>query len=273
MSDMPPIAILAGGGTLPELLAQAASKSREVVIVSFGRSLPWAEGLDQFVVEFEKPGALFRALKGRGISDVVFAGYMTRPELNPIRFDVTMWKLAGLLLPALKSGDDITLRTILAMFEERGFRILSAQDVAPDLLVNRNMKSNHKLSAQDRRDIDRGVEILKSMSAADVGQGCVVSNGLCLGMETIQGTNAMLDFVAKNKTSKGGVFIKAPKIDQDQRVDMPTVGPETIKAAANAKLNGVALIENGALVIDRSEIIDLANKNGLFITVLHAGLL
>ncbi|MEM7242077.1 MAG: UDP-2,3-diacylglucosamine diphosphatase LpxI [Pseudomonadota bacterium] len=273
MSEAERIAILAGEGDLPKLLADVASKCLDVTVVSFGNPLEWASAYDEVVLPFEKPGMLFKALKSRNISKVVFAGGMTRPNLDFKKFDFTMWTLAGLLLPALKSGDDHTLRAILALFERRGFQVVSAQEIAPDLLVDKKMASAQKLTVQDKRDIDRGIDILKSLAAADVGQGCVVSGGVCLGVETIQGTNALLDFVAQHKRDKGGVFVKAPKTGQDKRVDMPTIGPETIKQVAKAGLHGIALIENGALVIDKEKVTALAQKHGLFITVLHEGLL
>ena len=177
------------------------------------------------------------------------------------------------LLPALKRGDDATLREVLKLFEDRGFRVISAQEIAPELQATTKMKINAKLTAQDHRDIDRGLDILKGLSAADIGQGCVVANGLCLGVETIQGTEAMLGFAGKGKSKKGGVFIKAPKHGQDRRVDMPTIGVDTVRQVAKAGLNGIALIEDGALVLDRAKVAKAANEAGIFITVLHKGLL
>jgi len=273
MSEKDRIAILAGGGALPIHLAEKIEATSAPFIVSFGKHPNWASKYDHIRVEYERPGKIFQALKDRHISKLVMAGHMQRPNLKPLKFDLTMWKLAAKLLPALKSGDDHSLRVILELFEKRGYEIVAAHDVAPDLLVKKQMQAKKKLSAQDHKDIDRAISILASLSEVDIGQGCVVANGLCLGVETLQGTDAMLEFVKYHKTKKGGVFVKAPKTGQDRRVDMPTIGTETIKQVAAAKLNGIALIEDGALMLDRDAVFKAADSAGLFITVLHKNLL
>ena len=267
------IALLAGGGDLPTRLAERMRDTNKPFIVTFEDTPNWVTSYDHLTVAFERPGQIFRALRERGIKDVVMAGHMSRPSLNPFKFDLTMWGLAARLLPALKSGDDHSLRVILALFENRGYNIHGAHQIAPELLVKKDMQTKTKLTPQDRKDIDRAVNILGALSDADIGQGCVVAAGLCLGVETIQGTDAMLRFVAANKSKKGGVFVKAPKANQDRRVDMPTIGAETIKQVLDAGLNGIALIEDGALVLDRQEVCAAADKAGLFITVLHKDLL
>ena len=123
-------------------------------------------------------------------------------------------------------------------------------------------------SDQNLADAARGAQILTTLAPLDLGQGCVVASGLCLGIETLQGTDALLDFVAQTPAHlhrTAGVFIKAPKVGQDLRVDMPAIGPETVKHVAEAGLAGIALAAERVLILDRVRTLGLAASLGVFI--------
>ena len=109
------------------------------------------------------------------------------------------------------------------------------------------------------------------MGALDIGQGVVVEGGHVLGIETLQGTEALLDFVATTqsslRSSQGGVLVKRPKAHQDMRVDVPTIGPQTIQQVANAGLSGLVISPENVLVLEREKTIFLAKSLGIFIWV------
>jgi DUF1009 family protein len=126
------------------------------------------------------------------------------------------------------------------------------------------------------RDIERADQLLKTLSPLDVGQGVVVENGLVLGIETLQGTDALLSFVAGTSPQLrgpiGGVFVKRPKAGQDLRVDMPTIGPATIDQVAKAGLSGIVISPDACVVVDVHQTIERANTHGIFIAVAEATL-
>lgn len=273
------IAIVAGQGSLPEKLAKKITQNTQrCVIVQFPNvELDWAHEYDCVPAQFEKPKALFKTLKALGINKIVFAGGMKRPKLNPLKFDMTLLKLTPTLMPAMKSGDNTTLELITTIFEDHGFEIVSAQDILPELLVQTGILTVKAPSDADKKDVTRGAQIISAMAVADVGQACVVAQGLCLGMETIQGSDALLNWVGqsadkfKHDPNGGqGVFVKLPKLGQDLRVDLPTIGLDTIQAVSNAGLAGIVVQENGVLFLDQSDCIALADKLGLFIWVKEA---
>ena len=120
----------------------------------------------------------------------------------------------------------------------------------------------------DRRDIERASAIARALGQADVGQGVVVAGGICLGLETIQGTDAMLDFVARTEAGlrrKAGVLFKAPKPGQDWRTDLPVIGPETLLAAHRAGLNGIAVEAGGVMILQIETVRAEADRLGLFV--------
>lgn len=270
---LPNLAIVAGTGALPKQLAEhCKSINRPYHIVQFqGIDLDWLTDDHIITARYEKPNALFKALKARDCTQIVFAGAMQRPKLTPLKFDVKLMKLAPTLLPALKSGDDGTLRMIASIFESEGFEILAAHDILDSLMVSAGTLTQASPSAQDQSDIDRGFAILNTLSNADIGQACVVGQGLCLGVETIQGSDALLSFVGNTKApflvndTAQGVFVKAPKTNQDNRMDMPTIGPNTIQSVADAGLSGIAIQAGRVQILDQETCVDLANTLGLFI--------
>ncbi len=268
------LAIVTGAGALPRLLAdECVRRGQDYVLVLFGGFQPdWVAGHPQIAVAFEKPGILFKELAKAGARHVVFAGAMQRPELNPMRFDLKFLKIAPSLLPALKSGDDVTLRVIGTIFESENIEIIAAHSLLESLVAGAGQLGKHAPNAADRADIQRGFAIARALGAQDVGQGTVVAQGLCLGAESIQGTDAMLEFIAATGEAfrpdpKGGkgVLCKAPKPGQDWRVDMPAIGPQTLENAAKAGLAGVAVQAGGVLILGLEETVTRADDLGLFL--------
>ncbi|MCP5085495.1 MAG: LpxI family protein [Rhodobacteraceae bacterium] len=269
-----PLAIVSGDGDLPKLLAEDCRRQgRDYVVVLFAGFEPdWAQGHPQIKATFERPAALFKALKEAGCAHVAFAGSMQRPKLNPLKFDWKFLKLAPTLLPALKSGDDVTLRTINAIFEAEELEIVAPHQLLESLLAPEGVLTKAQPLPDDLADMERGFAIARALGETDVGQGVVVAQGLCLGAESIQGTDAMLGFVAqtasefKTDVKAGrGVLCKAPKPGQDWRVDLPAIGPQTLENTARAGLAGVAVQAGGVLILDRDKTVAKADELGLFL--------
>lgn len=256
------LAILAGGGALSVRLAQAVP---DAVQISFS-GVPHELGSGAKEHAFEKLGTLFDALKADGVTEIVMAGAMSRPPLNPAEFDATMMGLAPRLMMAMQVGDDAILKLVVEIFEEQGFVVKGAHEVDPSLTAQAGCLTQTPLSKTQQSDADRAVDILSALSPLDVGQGVVVENGLCLGIETLQGTDALLGFVAETEAHlrKGaGVFVKAPKRGQDLRVDMPTIGPDTIRAVQAAKLSAIVIASGAVIILERAETLALANDAGI----------
>jgi len=272
---MEKIGIIAGAGVLPRLVAEdCAKRGHDYIIVQFsGIDLAWLEGHPSLSAAFEKPGKLFKSLKKAGVATVTMGGAMGRPRLNPLRFDATGLRLAPVVMNAMKSGDNSTLKIVAALFEAEGFRVIGVHEAMPDLLASEGMPTKAQPSDEDRKDADRAAEIVSALGAVDVGQGAVVAQGLCLGLESLQGTDAMLRLVAENparlpdKKGSKGVLLKRPKPGQDMRLDMPAIGPDTFTAAAAAGLSGVVVQAGQTLVLGRAETVARADELGLFLWV------
>lgn len=268
------LAIVAGDGDLPRLLAEHCTfTGREYIVILFAGFLPaWVENRPIFKADFEKPSRMFKMLEEGGFGYVTFAGAMQRPQLNWTKFDLKFWRFAPKLIPAIKSGDDVTLRAITAIFEAEGIQIIGAHDVLENLLAPSGIQTVTKMTKVDWADVKRGMDIAQALGRLDVGQGAVVAGGICLGVESIQGTDAMLSFVCQtgeqfrlHPEGAKGVLCKVPKPGQDWRVDLPSIGVATMVSAANAGLAGVAVQAGGVLVLGLEKTVAKADELGLFL--------
>ncbi len=242
------IALIAGAGDLP---AELAAELEAPLVCAMAGTAPDGLAVDvSWHVERLVP--FLRDLGARGVETVVMAGAVNRPRLDPSLFDRETASLVPDLLAAMQKGDDGALRWVIGLIEEFGLRVAGLAEVAPGLLATEGFLAGPEPSAALRADATRARTILQTMGPLDLGQGCVVARGLCLGVETLYGTDAMLADVARNRPTrepqKGGVLVKRAKPGQDLRVDLPTIGPATIAAAQAAGVAGIA-VEAGKVVI------------------------
>jgi hypothetical protein len=211
-----------------------------------------------------------RGMEDRGITRVVFGGAVTRPRLDPSLFDPDTAQLVPQLMAAMQGGDDATLRVVVEIFEGFGLRVVGVPDVAPGLVPGPGFLTG-QVTPVDERDAARAAAIVAALGAVDVGQGCVVQQGLCLAVEALPGTDAMLAGVAglgalRPDGARGrGLFYKAAKPGQDMRMDLPTIGPDTVHAVAAAGLGGIVWQAGGVICLDRGGMIALADQAGLFL--------
>lgn len=260
-------AVIAGQGRLPALLVAALKAPLVAAMQGFA-----PQGLHpDTVFRVERLVPFLHHLLDQGVTRVVFAGAVRRPQLDPALFDPATAQLVPHLLAAMQAGDDAALRAIIAIFEDYGLAVVGAADVVPDLVPGPGLLCGTPTEG-DARDAARAATIVAAIGAADVGQGAVVAQGLCLAVEALPGTNAMLDFVAATAAGlrpdpKGarGLLFKAPKPRQDLRVDLPALGPETVARVARAGLAGIAWQAGGVLLLDRAAMIADAQAAGLFL--------
>ncbi|ARE38301.1 hypothetical protein RGUI_0160 [Rhodovulum sp. P5] len=269
-------ALIAGRGALPAHLARALAASGAPFLIAQieGFEMDNPEGLPVETFALERLAILFDLLHDRGMTRVAMAGAVTRPRLEPERIDPKTAMLLPKILPMLGQGDDATLRAVIALFEDDGFTVVGADAIAPDLLPEAGVLTATAPGAADERDAARAADIVAKLGAADIGQGAVVAQGLCLAVETLPGTDAMLDWVAEvagacrpDPAGPRGVFFKGPKPGQDRRVDLPTIGPATVEAAHRAGLAGVVIEADGVLVLEPEKARALADELGLFLWV------
>ena len=272
------IAIISGSGSLPRLLSEALlTQNKSHALVYFSNQAPcWAAKTSHMIsAEFEKIGKLFGELKAGNFNNIVFAGGIQRPKINLSNADDKFLSFAKKILPAMKAGDNKILDLIVEIFVHEGFEVMGSENIIPSLLNSGGVLTINKPKKQDFADIERAQLIVNAIGSVDVGQAAVVSNGVCFGSETIQGTEEMLRFVKNTKQKfhissslQNGILYKGPKPGQNLLIDLPTIGPDTILQLKDAGLNGIAIKKNGVYILEREKVISIANKNKLFVAAL-----
>lgn len=258
-------AVIAGQGALAPAVIAALDAPPVYALDGFA-----PEGVEAASFRLERLVPFLDSLLDQDVSRVVFAGAIRRPRLEPDLFDARTAQLVPRIMMAMQSGDDGALRAVLDVFEDHGLRVASVAEIAPDLIPGPGVLAGDP-SPADRRDAARAALILDTLGPLDVGQGAVVAQGQCLAVETLPGTAAMLEFAARHgdlRPDPGGargVFFKAPKPGQDMRIDLPTLGPDSVAQAAAAGLAGIAWAAGGVILLDRAEAVGRADAAGLFL--------
>jgi len=258
------LALIAGAGALPAALIAALPERPLICALGdfAGADMP---------LRLERLVPTLRALQDQGVTEVVFAGAVQRPRLDPALFDGATAQLVPRLIHAMQAGDDATLREIIAIFEEFDLTIRAIPDLAPDLLPGAGLLTG-ALTDRDEADATRAASIVAALGGVDVGQGACVAQGQCLAVETLPGTDAMLLAVAglpsalRPVPARGrGLFYKAAKPGQDRRIDLPTIGPQTLDLVGKAGLGGVAFQAGSVICLDLPQMVLDAERLGLFL--------
>jgi DUF1009 family protein len=263
------LGILAGGGPFPGQVAAAAQAAgRHVFVVAF-EDFADPDVIGAYPHTYARLGAAGRILallRKNNVTDLVLVGPVRRPSLFDLRPDFEGTKIMARIGRAAFSGDDGLLAAIVRVFAEEGFNVIGAHDIIGSALGPSGVLTRATPDAQARIDIQRGVEIVAALGRADVGQACIVQQGIALAVEAIEGTDQMLARAAAlARPGPGGVLVKMAKPGQDRRADMPAIGPRTIEAAHAAGLRGVAYEAGGTLLTDRAACIQAADRAGLFL--------
>jgi UDP-2,3-diacylglucosamine hydrolase len=275
-----PIGLVAGRGELPAQVAEGARASGRGVFVARlkGFEEPGLEHYPGTVIGLGELGKLIRTFKAEGCRDVVFAGIVARPDFSALKVDWRGAKLLPRVLKVAREGDDALLRLILSELEGEGFSILGADEVARHLLAGEGLIAGVDPDETAIADIERARQIAVEIGRLDVGQGCVVCNGLVLAVEAQEGTDAMLARCAElpeplrgSPDAPRGVLVKVPKPIQTRKIDLPTLGLATLEGVQRAGLAGVAVEAGGALVIGREDVDAFARRHGLFVLGLPPG--
>lgn len=247
-------AILAGKGALPGLLLQAD----DARVVGF-QGVPVDVPVD-IPARFEQLGTLFETLRADGVTEVCLAGAMARPPLDPVAFDPLTASKMPRLMAAMGRGDDALLRAVIGVIEEAGFAVIAAHVIRDDLVAEPGVLAGQQMVGSDAK---RARTVLDALGPLDVCQAAVAAKGQIIGIETLQGTDAMLAFIEQTMPGSGGVLVKRPKSGQDLRVDMPSIGPDTVHNAARAGLKGIEVAPGEVLLLDQPAILKACAQTGM----------
>ena len=270
-----PVGVIAGGGAMPFAVAEqlAARGISPVLFALKGACDPVrAEKFRHHWISVGQVGRATRLFREEGCRDLIFIGSLVRPALSEIRLDLGTLRVLPHVMTAFRGGDNHLLSGVGRILETQGFRMVGIKDVAPGLLMPEGSITRTAPSASATADIARGREVLDALGPFDIGQAAIVIDGHVVAVEDIEGTDGLLARVARLREagrirakSGHGVLVKAPKIGQDLRYDLPTIGTRTVEGAAKAHLAGIAVIAGNTIAADAQDMIEAADRAGLFV--------
>jgi hypothetical protein len=271
---MTKLGLIAGGGSLPVEIAEHCGRSGRPLFVIRLKGFAGAElapyaGAEVGIAEL---GKCFKALKRAGCQAICLAGNVSRPDFTALLPDLRGLAVLPAAIAAARKGDDALLRMLIGEFEKEGFAVEGAHEVMDDLGLGPGPLGRVAPTPDQMADVERALEVARTIGGLDVGQAAVVCRGLVLAVEAAEGTDAMLARVAGlpeqirgRPGAAAGVLAKAPKPIQETRVDLPTIGPATVHAVAAAGLAGIVGEAGRLLVLDREAVTTLADELGVFI--------
>lgn len=266
------IGILAGGKSLPIEIAESL-KTRGVpvhIVALEGEAGDAIERYSPAWVNWGQIGKIIASFKKADCEKIVIAGSVKRPDLATVQPDFGLLRALPTVLKLIRvGGDDAILRGVIAYLQRFDLEIIGVAEVAPELLLPIGRFAGPAERFTDLSDIGLGFGVLKALAPFDVGQAVVVSAGRVLAIEAAEGTDRMLERLTVQRhrqlhdaqSIERGFLIKAPKAGQDLRVDLPAIGPQTVRAVAAADLNGIAVEGKRVLALERSELAGLAKTH------------
>ncbi|WP_307718697.1 LpxI family protein [Azospirillum sp. B4] len=262
------LGILAGGGDLPgRLVDTCRAMGRDVFVVTLeGQGAIVPPDVPQAAFRIGAAGAILDRLRAEGVGEIVLAGRVRRPSLAEMRPD---WFAAKFFarIGAKALGDDGILRALVATLEEEGFGVVAVQALVQGLLSPAGPMGALAPDATAQADIHHGVAVARTLGLLDVGQAVVVQQGLVLGVEAIEGTDALIERCgALRREGPGPILVKMRKPQQDIRLDLPTIGVTTVQKAAAHGFRGIAVEAGGTLTLGADQVAQAADAAGLFVT-------
>lgn len=263
------LGIIAGGTQLPQLLINhCLDTGRDFFVLAIEGNADKAiftPRIPHKWIRIGQAGSGFKAFADEKVEEVVMIGTIHRPSFADLVPDLrTAAFFAKIGMKAL--GDDGILRALVKEIESENMRVVGIHEVLPQLLVKEGVLTKHKPDKQADADISRGVEVGLALGRLDIGQSVIVQQGLVLGVEGVEGTDALIIRCANYKREGAEpILVKLRKPQQDMRIDLPTIGTKTIESLHRAGMRGLAIHAGNALMVNEDEVIELADKYGMFI--------
>ena len=247
---------------------------KNFIIIDISKNNIFKRYKNSYALTIGQLGQATKILKKNNCKKVIFAGRVSIPNFSKTKFDLKALYYLPTIIKSSKKGDASIIKIIIKIFQKEGFKVIKSTFFNPDLLLKKGNYTKIKPDILSKQDILKGKKIITDLKKLKVGQGVVVRNGQVIAIEGPDGTDVMLkraELLLKRlyfRNKRQGILLKFPKKNQDLRVDLPTVGINTIKKCIKIGLKGVVLKSNQNIVLDRSKCIALANKKKFFISAI-----
>ena len=264
------LGLIVGESSLPNyVINKLLKKNIEFLILDLTKSYIYKRYKNSYSLKITELGKAISILKKNNCKNVIFIGKVERPDISLLKFDTKALFYLPRLFSAFKKGDGNILKEIIKIFKENKLNVVNSMKFTPELIFKDKSINKLKINNTDKSSISKGVKIIKSLSKFDIGQSVVINNGYVLAIEGPEGTDETikrsLHLSKKYKLKNKSILVKFPKANQDLRIDLPTIGFDTIKNCIKANIKGIAVKRSQNIILDKDKIINLVKKNNFFI--------
>ena len=261
------IGLFLGEKKLPiEIINKLKKKKIKYFIIDLTKNNKFKKDKNSFFISIGKFGQILDLIYSQKCKKVIFAGNISKPKISKIKLDLKGIYYMPRIIKASKLGDAAILKELIKILNEHKIKVIKLNYFNPELTFSKGNYTKLKPNKFEIFEIKKGIKYLNKLNAHNYTQGIILRKGIVVAKETFRGTKKMLQNLKKTKFYNG-MLIKFPKKKQDLRVDLPTVGLDTLKDCKKAKIKGIVLKSKENIILDKNKCIAFANKNKMFISV------
>ena len=260
------IGLIFGETDFPKYIYRKIKNKKKYIIIDLTNKNLFKKDKNAHKVSIGQFGKIISILKENNCNKVLFAGKLNKPKFSKIKLDFKGVYYISKIIKKSKIGDAAILKEIINIFKREGIKTISSTLFTPELNLLRGNYSKYKPDNDDKRNIKNAIKFLNKSKPYSYIQAAVGKNNSVI-LEKRKGTQDLLRNIKKDKNKRNGVLVKFPKKKQDKRLDLPTVGLNTLKQCKFAGLKGIVLKHKNNIFLDKIKSIKFANKNKMFILV------
>jgi UDP-2,3-diacylglucosamine hydrolase len=260
------IGLFLGDTDFSDAILQKIKKlNKKYFIIDFSKNNKFKKDINSHRISIGKFGKIIRLIKDKKSKKVLFAGKIAKPKFSTLRLDLKGVYYMPIILKAAKLGDAAIIKAIIKILDNENIKVISSIFFNQELTVKSGNYTKLKPNMSDNNSIKKGISYFNKLNNLDHIQAVIVKDNTILAIEDQQGTKKMLSKL--NKKSEG-ILIKLPKKKQDLRMDLPTIGLQTLKDCKRYGLKGIVLKSKKNIFLDKAKCINFANKNKIFIKII-----
>ena len=263
------LCLIMGADELPFEILRNLPKNEVFIIVLKEAEVDFSKllGYNYEIISFAKVGKVIKTIKALNIKDICFAGRVKKPSFFGLKPDFKGFFLLFKILKLKLRGDNKLLEAIINFIEQNNLKVKGVNEICNELVVKKGVLTSFEPSKISQKDCENGINIVKGISSFDIGQAIVIQEGVVIGVEAVEGTDELIKRCGelKYKSKNLPVLVKCAKSNQTLKIDMPTIGLNTIKMLAKHNFAGVCIEAGSCLLLQKEEAIEFANKNNIFI--------
>ena len=260
------IGLFLGDTDFSEIVLKKIKKiNKKYFIIDFTKDNKFRKDNNSYRISIGKFGKIISLIKGKNSKKVLFAGKIAKPKFSALRLDLKGFYYMPTIIKAAKLGDAAILKAIIKILNNERIKVISSIFFNPELTTKSGIYTKLKPNMNDSKSIKKGIIYFNKLNSLDHIQAIIVKDNIIVAKEDRLGTKKMF---LKLKKKSGGILIKLPKKRQDLRMDLPTIGFQTLKDCKKFGLKGIVLKSKKNIFLNKAKCISFANKNKIFIKII-----